>query len=460
MATSSLSSLGLGSSVLTYDIIDKLRAADESTLLTPIDTKLKANSTKQSDLSILTTLSAALKSNTSTLSDEMSYLQRTTNVSNSAVSVTTEAGAAVQDYTIHVNNLAQRDIYESKAFSLETSTFASSDDTITIAIGSHSYDFDVTAATTITDLKNMINDNAEGNIIASILNVGGNEPYKLVIKSKDTGIENTITFSDTTNGSTLAGLTFNNIYEAKDASFTFNNVTIQRATNTITDLVVGQSIILNEAQADGEVTNVSVSQDIDSIKNTLKSFVSTYNDLMSNLDEATKYDVSSKTAGTFQGISQVKSLHRDIYNQLLRTDSLGRSLQDYGITLNSAGLLEIDSDVLNSKISTDGTDEMENFFRGPTSNTEDEDSGFFKNFNQLLADYITGSKSIFSIYNTSLTTEATNLTKNRANTVEKLDDRYAIMAKKFAAYDSIISNLNNQFQSLSLMIEQSYNNSN
>lgn len=41
MATSSLSSLGLGSDgALSYDTIDKLRAVDEKAILNPIDTKM------------------------------------------------------------------------------------------------------------------------------------------------------------------------------------------------------------------------------------------------------------------------------------------------------------------------------------------------------------------------------------------------------------------------------------
>ncbi|MBP6325428.1 MAG: flagellar hook protein, partial [Sulfurospirillum sp.] len=80
---SSISSLGLGSDgVLSYDIIDKLKAVDEKTQLDPIDAKLTTNQSKKTDLSVLTTLTASLKSVTSTLADEMSYLKRTTTVSN------------------------------------------------------------------------------------------------------------------------------------------------------------------------------------------------------------------------------------------------------------------------------------------------------------------------------------------------------------------------------------------
>ncbi|MBV5278089.1 MAG: hypothetical protein J0647_03450, partial [Campylobacteraceae bacterium] len=127
MATSSaLSSLGMGSSVLTFDVIDKLRAADEANLLTPIDNKLTTNASKSSDLSVLTALTTSFESLTKSLSDELSYLKRTTTVSNTAVSVSTVSGASVQDFSLHVNNLAQRDIYQSTSFTTADSTFSTS----------------------------------------------------------------------------------------------------------------------------------------------------------------------------------------------------------------------------------------------------------------------------------------------------------------------------------------------
>lgn len=43
MAIGSLSSLGLGSKVLNYDVIDKLKDADEKALIAPLDKKMEQN---------------------------------------------------------------------------------------------------------------------------------------------------------------------------------------------------------------------------------------------------------------------------------------------------------------------------------------------------------------------------------------------------------------------------------
>jgi len=691
MATSSISSLGLGSDgALSYDVIDQLRAVDEKAQITPIDTKITNIKTKQDDLSILTTLTASLKSATSTLSDEMSYLQRTTTVSNSAVSVTASAGSSIQDFSLHVNSLAQRDIYQSSAFALETSTFSnsvtspagtvvapsvvttegvassvtesslvafdtasmSSGDTITIGgltltatgtitqaeavaafanltsgttsgnsvtngtwsgtlagfnsgvasgtsltftsttattdvanlavsatqkasvtetvpsdytlsmnIDGETYDLDLTSATTLSQLKDLINDETDGKMTASILNVGGANPYKLVIKSVGTGEDNAITFSSTSNAalknlgldSTSLLTNGNHLQTASDANFTYNGVTISRSTNTISDLVSGLSITLNEAQESGTTTSVSVKQNLSNIKSSLESLVTKYNDLMSNLTSATKYDVDTQTAGTFQGVSQITSLSANVNRQLLGTDELGRSILDYGITLNEGGILEFDSSVFDAKILEDASD-VEDFFRGSltysatnytgtsvlagsldfssdnfmingvsiafstTGNTAAQNAlalqsainsaglsgiealigddnnvylqslsgsdieitgdatklasigffatnvytqstgreGFFSNFNTMLSSYITGDKSILTLFESTLISQKESLDKQRLSTMERLDKRYEIMATRFGAYDTIINKLNNQFKSLSMMIEQSY----
>lgn len=806
MATSALSSLGLGSSgVLSYDTIDKLRAADESGILTPIDNKLTTNTSRKSDLTVLSKLTTSLESVTKSLSDELSYLKRLTTVSNSAVSVSTVSGSTIQDFSLHVNSLAQRDIYQSTGFESATSTFSTATtttagtvispvamttngstavvgvtesadvtfdvadmvlgDTITIGgltlsatgnmtqaevvaafaslssgatagnvvtngtwsgtlsgfnssaasgatltfasttansnvadlsvsttgttiapiitttdgvtpvsnltesssvafnaanmsygdtmtiggltltatgtitqaqaiaafaslsagatagnavtngtwsgtltgfnsgtasgstlsftsttansnvpdlsvsstqevggtttvpasytlsmtIGDKTYALDMTSGTTLTQLKDMINDNTDGKVTASILNVGGANPYKLILKSNEVGLSNAISFSSTSLsalknlGLDSTAITANHLQTASDASFTYNGVSISRSTNTISDLINGTTITLNEKQADGVNTNISIKQDLASVKDSLTSLVTKYNELMSNLKESTKYDSDTKQAGTFQSTSQVKNLSSSLTKQLLSTDEEGRSIVDYGISLDDTGTLKFDSAIFDAKVASSATD-VEDFFRGSTtfsstnytglavsSNALDFTSGsmsingieilfsttgvdaasnalalknainaagltgieatigtnnniqlsssagydiviagdttklssvglvasstigdstkkdgFFTKFDDLLKSYVNGTSSIFGLFTTQLETEKTALTKQRVNSVKKLDDKYSAMATKFAAYDSIISKLNAQFESLSQQIKASY----
>lgn len=554
MATSSLSSLGLGSDgALSYDTIDKLREVDEAAQLDPIDTKLTTNSTKQTDLSTITSLASTLKSATSALSDDTYYLQRTTTVSNDAVTVTADGGTNVQDFTLRVDTLAKQDIYQSTSFASSTSTFTSASDTLTLSIDGTDYDFAVTSSTTITELADMINDKLDGKVTASILNTGGTNPYRLIIKSDDTGADNAITISSG-NASTLTSLGYdvanNHLQTATDATFTYNGVSVTRSSNTVDDLIVGVTITLNDVQASTESTTVSIKQDWTDVKEQLTTLVTAYNDLMTNLQKATTYDSEAGTAGIFQGVSQLTSLSTSIRKQLLSIDEDNRSLVDYGISLNDSGSLEFDEDAFNTKIKNDPAD-VQDFFVGSTDyNTttytgtalsagalnvtyggltindtgvrftttagataadnalslqnainaagisgvtasvgdnnniilksatgEDiiiegsssvltslglkasttyghsvENKGIFTEFNALLKEYVTEDTGLLSLYSDYLSEEKDSLTTQRENTVTKLDSKYEIMAKRFAAYDSIISTLTTQFQSLSYLI--------
>ncbi len=440
---SSLSSLGLGSQgALSYNVIDKLRAVDEKIIIAPIDNKITANKAQTNDLSVLTTLTASLKAETSTLSDEMSYLGRTATSSDAGVSVSVNSGAAIQDFSFNVTTLAKRDINESKAFAKTTDTFATANDTINFNIDGKDYTIDVTPTTTIDDFNSKIFTATNGKITSSLLNVGGTNPYKLVLKSTDTGANNaiTVTSAGITAGTTDLGLT--NIQQAGDLSATFNGVQITRSSNTISDLVVGVTITANSVVN----SNISIKQDTKAISDSISSFVSKYNNLMNNLVESTKYDPATKTAGTFQSSSEIKSLKSDISKNVFTLDSKGRSLEDYGVTLNSAGLLEFNSSTFDSKIQTNSSD-VEDFFRG--SSTTD---GLFTTYNNMLSNYIDTNTGILTRFDTQLTNEKKSLEENKATATTRLDSKYAIMVKRFSAYDTIISQLNQSFQSLSMQI--------
>jgi len=187
-----LSSLGLGSKgALSYTTIDKLKKADEASIITPIDDKITADKSKEAALDKLTTLLATLKGSTSALSYDTIYSQTSVTADGTSASATAQSGVSNQTITLNVNNIATNDIQESKSFASATSTFTSSNDTLKFALqGGSSFSINVGATTTISDLAH----------------VGGTNPYKLVIKSTATGASNAITVSSTGGGSAASDL--------------------------------------------------------------------------------------------------------------------------------------------------------------------------------------------------------------------------------------------------------------
>ncbi|MCV3392260.1 flagellar filament capping protein FliD [Campylobacter sp. IFREMER_LSEM_CL2101] len=171
----------------------------------------------------------------------------------------------------------------------------------------------------------------------------------------------------------------NHIQKGMDAIFSVDGVKMTRPTNTITD--IGPDITL-ELKQKGEIS-FNVTQDTEAISQSLESLATAYNDLMINLNAATKYDPDAGTKGNFVGVSEIYNIKSQINNILLQTitvdgtvvvgdsdssdgikvsSKVSLSLADYGLTL-SDGVLSFDSGKFNSKFNED-PEMAEKFFVG------------------------------------------------------------------------------------------------
>lgn len=442
-----ISSLGIASGTLTSDVIDKLKDAEKSSTVTPYETRIKENKTRISDLNTLKEMAQSLKTITSSLSGEVSYLGRETSTSGDSVSVTAESGSNVQSFSIDVSQIAQKQIMQS------TTTFGGSNETIsgsgtlTINIGSGSdINIDISSGSKLQDIKDSIFDQTGGKVIASVLNIGddssGNDQYKLVLRSSEEGASNAFTVSGdmaTTLGLGSSGI----VQNAQDATFTYNGVEISRSTNSIDDLIAGVTINVKETGK----TNVNITQKTSNVVDNVKKFVEKYNELVQNLDTVTGFDSEEGVKGTFQGNSEMNTIFRNLKNSVITT---GGAMSDFGLELNRDGTLTLDQSTLENKVKTD-FDSVMKFFKGT-----DNQTGLFESANSAL-ESITTSKEygLFKLIETNLDTNATRLKESLALAQERLDSKYEIMTKRFAAYDAMISTMNNGFATLKQIIDDS-----
>jgi len=189
-----LSSLGIGSGVLSYDVIDKLKNADESVMVKPLEDKVDLLKKKESALSQFITIGSTVKTDVLDIADGTLFAKVNTSVNGSSVSVEASDGVNPQEFNINVNQLAQNDIYESKGFASLDSIINNTSNSVTIDLGVGSSVTSITlqAGATLEDLKNAIND-ANAGVTASIIDTGiGSNPYKLVLKADNTGADNII----------------------------------------------------------------------------------------------------------------------------------------------------------------------------------------------------------------------------------------------------------------------------
>jgi len=192
-----LSSLGIGSGVLTSDVIDKLKNADKEIMVKPIESKLDLVRKKEKALNEFVSIGAIVKTDILDLASGAIFAKVNTNVNGSSVSVSANDGVKPQTFDIDVKNLAQNDVYESKGFA-NTDTIintSGSEKTIQIGVGSFTTTLTLKSGATLNDLKDAINDSEIG-ITASIIDTGiGDNPYKLILKANDTGKDNIIKFN-------------------------------------------------------------------------------------------------------------------------------------------------------------------------------------------------------------------------------------------------------------------------
>ena len=458
----SISSLGIGSGVLTSDVIDQLKAADESRIISPLDNKITINTQQQDAYELLTSLMSSFKASASALSYDTIFDNKTIDTSGEAV-VTIDSGANVESFTLETTTLAKKDITNFGEFDSRTSTLVATGESgvlnLTIDGTTHEISYDDT--TTLESLAQSITDTAGADISASILETGDGK-YSLVLSSKITGADQSITIQDTDDGTlgsgTLDGMFdtydvatnpngYQKIQTATDSEFKYNGITVTRSSNEIDDLILGVNIKLKE---EGDFSSVDISQDQEAITGELQLFVDSYNTLISNLHDMTVKDQETGAEGVFNSDSFIKSISRDL-TRAITTVKDDNSLMSYGIDLDRNGIMSFDTSVLETKLDED-PDAVKLFFSGGIDSDGNDKTGIFEDIDEKLKTY-TGYGELLSSFETNLKEEGDNLVQSRLSAQESLDARYEIMAKRFIAYDAIISKINSQFSSLQMMID-------
>lgn len=420
--------LNIASSILTQDVIDGLKKADESVQIKPLTLKIDKNTKKQADITALTTLVSNLKTSYADVANETAMLKRTVSAAGSgSVTASVEAGVAEQTVRLSVSQLAQVDSYQSKGFNSRSATLEgiSSEQSLTLSVGDKSVDIKVGPSTTLENIINQINDGAGDVLKASIVNTGGENGYKIILQSKESGEKNQIKFSvkgDKADGAkqVLKELGFNatekavtddqgkitgynleintadtsaggkQLQKAQDAKFNFNGIDITRSSNKVDDLIIGVTFNLNNVDETNSTTGalkesvITIGKDTDAVVKSLKSMVTAYNDLISNITTATSYDRENDVAGTLNGMSEITGIKRKLQNLFESTNSDGKSLQSFGFSFTEKGVLSVDESKLKDAINKD-YEGFKSFF---TNSTEYKNAGVFgkEKINQKLDD--------------------------------------------------------------------------
>jgi len=447
-----ISALGTGSSILTQDLLDKLKAADEQAQIQPLDLEIANQKDKLAEYNVIDANMTNLYDAIGELKTPALFDERQVIVEGSSVEITADANSDVQDFTLDVTQLATKEIAESGTFGAATDTIASANGTLTLDVGSQSFDIDYTDSMTLDDLKKAINDVAGDAVKATIVKVGDSD-YRLFLNSVGTGSSQDISITD--NDGNLSGTQLTDdlktVQDGVDAKFTFNGESITRSSNDIDDLIVGYDITLKSLGK----SEVSVEQNRDKIMEKIDSFIEKYNATMDELARATKNSTDASERGIFAGESSMRSLQASLRHMMDSMSEDGSTLYDFGFDIDKDGKLTVDKTVLNEKID-DNPANVEAFFSGGDFEKADgstvTDTGIFVSMNSELESY-TKYNGLLDNFKTYLSDSISSLEETKSKAQERLDARYLTMQKQFAAYDAMIAQFNNSSAAFKQMMD-------
>ena len=292
---------------------------------------------------------------------------------------------------------------------------------------------------TLKDVVNRINDKSKDTGINATIIDG-----MMVLTDEKTGARG-ITLSDDGND-ILSNLGFNTetYINGTKAEFSINGIDITSDSNTITDVVLGLTINLNQK---GDST-VTVATDTEKLTEAIQDFVDQYNSTMGFIEEQLAAGTVSSARnenglyetvgrGALAGDSSLQNLHSSLRRMVTETlgGNKGTTINDISIlgvtTKDKSGVLSFDSSKLLDEFSKDPQNVM-NFF---SNKIGDEDVGFIAKLNSKIDSYITSDKGIIKGKTEGFEKTLKDLNKQIDNFNDRMIRKEEYYTKKFAALD-------------------------
>jgi flagellar hook-associated protein 2 len=146
-----------------------------------------------------------------------------------------------------------------------------------------------------------------------------------------------------------------NVQQAANASVTVGSgsgaLTVGSATNQLNDVIPGVTLNLVGANP-SEPVSLTVAANTSSIATTIQSFVTSYNSVITDINNATSFNSTTNTAGVLLGNSDVSSIQGQLANAadevVPGVNQKLNNLTALGITTNADGTLALNTTTLNN----------------------------------------------------------------------------------------------------------------
>ena len=369
-----LSLSGIGSGLDIQGLVQQLVQAEGQAKSNSLDRRESSYKTELSALGTLKSSLSSFKDAAAKLANSNDLLRVTATSSDESIfTASAFSSAPAGEYSVEVINLAKAQKLSSTGFSSSSDTVGTG--TLTISSGDNSFDIVVDSSdSSLAGIRDAINASADNNsVTATIVNVddgGGGTEARLVLTSKETGIENQISIQvaeDSDDGVLETGLSqlsygydangvgsggMSELVAAEDAQVRVDGMLATRSSNSFSDVIPGVTLDL-KAETTSAV-NLSLNVDKEGTKGSVQAFVDSYNKLADTYKRLTAYNTDTESGGALQGDFRARQIMGEV-RSILRTNdpsSSYGSLFSIGMEIDQYGEMSIDSTKFDEVLST------------------------------------------------------------------------------------------------------------
>ena len=326
-------------------------------------------------------------------------------------------------------------------------------------------EFTIDENTTIKGLISKINSSEDAGVSA----YWDASQSELVLTSKTEGAFNINIEKGTSNFTDMFGFTEtkNGVTKLKDqqlgdyAELTINGTTLISSSNTVTSEISGiegLTLTLNsvsKADESGTInpSTVKVEQDSDALLEAAKSFVTAYNEAISNIDDNTSY------GDALYGDSALTSLRTNLRRTATASidDGTMKLLSDIGITTGKANnststtgvnTLQIDEDKFKEALAKN-PEAVKSLLVGDNKGTSTS-GGVMNKLEKIVEDSLDVSTGYFDAKSKSLSSKMKSLENSITSAQSRVDAYKARLEKQFSNMEQIISSIQSSYSQLSI----------
>jgi flagellar hook-associated protein 2 len=382
--------------------------------------------TAMNDLSSL----AAFRVFTATSSDEELF------------TATANDQASPGSFEIEVVRLAERHKLASMEIAAGTTFGGGAGDSLSIQVGSDPADtlmVDLSTASSLTDIKVAIN-NATDNpgVNASVIN-GNDGNQKLVLTARDSGEDSALTLSygGSINTGSFDLQEVNDIggdLSLLDSEIIVDGYTINRASNSISDMISGITLEL-ESALPGTTETLTIEENTEAVKESVQAFVDAFNTLRTAITNLRAEN------GQLEADTTLLLIDRQLVDILNSPPSgLGLSyLFEVGVSMQKDGTLSVNE--------SDLDDQLANNFNGLADLFANDNQGYAFRLDQLVSSYLE-TDGLLDSRTDGIEARIDNLDDRKAAAEYRLELVERRLRAQFSALDSLIGQLNTTSQFL------------